>query len=100
MIKTWSDQAWEDYLYWQKECSKTLKKINKLIKDIDRNGYEGIGDPEPLKGDLAGWWSRRINRFDRIVYRINGGAIEIAQCRSHYGSKDSAINWSPDKNVS
>jgi len=85
MIKIWGDEAWEDYLYWQQQDRKTLKRINSLVKDIDRNGYAGIGKPEPLKGNLAGWWSRRIDETNRLVYRIRNGSIEIIQCRSHYG---------------
>ena len=84
MIKVWSDHAWEDYLYWQNQDKKILKRINQLIKDIDRNGYEGIGKPEPLKYELQGFWSRRIDDEHRLVYRINEGRIEIASCRSHY----------------
>ncbi|WP_010632903.1 Txe/YoeB family addiction module toxin [Sporolactobacillus vineae] len=59
MNKIWQEEAWDDYLYWQNQDKKTLKRINRLIKDIDRNGYSGIGKPEPLKGDFSGWWSRR-----------------------------------------
>lgn len=84
MNKLWQDEAWDDYLYWQTQDKKTLKRINQLIKDISRNGYDGIGKPEPLKGDLSGWWSRRIDDTNRLVYRINNGQIEIAQCRTHY----------------
>ena len=85
MDKVWSDKAWDDYLDWQKKDKKTFEKINKLIKDIDRNGEsEGIGKPEPLKGDLSGFWSRRINEKDRLVYRIADGRIEIALCHTHY----------------
>jgi len=85
MDKIWSDKAWDDYLYWQKRDKKTFDKINKLIKDIDRNGEsEGVGKPEPLKGDLSGFWSRRVNEKDRLVYRIKEGRIEIAFCRTHY----------------
>ena len=84
MIKQWDDDAWEDYVYWQTQDRKTLKRINALLKDVDRNGYSGIGKPEPLKGDLAGWWSRRIDEANRIVYRIHEGRIEIIQCGSHY----------------
>jgi len=85
MDKVWSDKAWDDYLDWQKNDKKTFEKINKLIKDIDRNGEsEGIGKPEPLKGDLSGFWSRRINEKDRLVYRIVNGRIEIALCHTHY----------------
>jgi toxin YoeB len=81
--KIWSDISWDDYLYWQKE-KKTLKKINDLIKDIERNPFKGIGKPEPLKNNLSGWWSRRIDDTHRIVYRVENGNLEIAQCREHY----------------
>lgn len=85
MNKIWSDEAWEDYLYWQTQDKKTLKRINMLIKDIDRNGaMNGIGDPEALKGNLQGYFSRRINEKDRLVYRIENDQILIAQCRGHY----------------
>lgn len=87
MIKIWQDDAWEDYLYWQKQDKKTLKRINQILKDIDRNGYEGIGKPEPLSGNLSGFWSRRIDDKNRIVYRIFNDRIEIAQCGSHYRDK-------------
>jgi toxin YoeB len=82
--KIWSDISWDDYLYWQKENKKLLKKINDLIKDIERNPFKGIGKPEPLKNNLSGWWSRRIDETHRIVYRIENGNLEIAQCREHY----------------
>ena len=81
----WTDEAWEDYLYWQSQDSKTLKRVNQLVRDIQRSPYEGIGKPEPLKGDFSGWWSRRIDDTHRIVYRIKDGAVEIIQCRCHYG---------------
>ncbi len=87
MNKIWHDYAWEDYLYWQKQDKKTLKRINELLKDIDRNGYSGIGKPEPLRENLKGWWSRRIDDKNRIVYRISNHQIEIAQCGSHYRDK-------------
>ena len=87
MIKVWDDFAWEDYLYWQSQDKKTLKRINQLLKDIDRNGYTGIGKPEPLKSDMKGYWSRRIDDVNRLVYRIADNRIEILQCRSHYGDK-------------
>jgi toxin YoeB len=86
MIKAWDDEAWDDYLYWQMQDKKTLKRINQLLLDIDRNGYFGIGKPEPLKGDMQGYWSRRIDDTNRLVYRIIDGKIEILQCRSHYHS--------------
>jgi toxin YoeB len=83
-----SDDAWEDYLYWQSQDKKTLKRINTLLRDIARNGNDGIGRPEPLREDLSGYWSRRINDKNRLVYRIlDSGIIEIHTCRSHYGDK-------------
>lgn len=85
MNKLWQDEAWSDYLYWQAQDRKTLKRINMLLQDISRCAHEGIGKPEPLKGDLSGWWSRRIDETNRLVYRIHNGNIEIAQCRTHYG---------------
>lgn len=83
MKKTWTDEAWEDYLNLQND-KKLLKKANALLKDIERGGYEGIGKPEPLKGNLAGYWSRRIDDYNRIVYRIVDGVVEIVQCGTHY----------------
>lgn len=87
MIKAWDDFAWEDYLYWQAKDKKTLKRINLLLQDIERNGYSGIGKPEPLKGNLQGYWSRRIDECNRLVYRISDNRIEILQCRTHYGDR-------------
>ena len=78
-------EAWEDYVYWQGQDKKTLKKINQLLQDICRNEYEGIGKPEPLAGNLSGWWSRRIDEAHRIVYRIENDTAIVLQCRSHYG---------------
>ena len=83
MRKNWSEKAWEDYLSLQSD-KRLLRKANELLKDIDRNGYAGLGKPEPLKGDLSGYWSRRIDDYNRIVYKIEGDAIYIAQCGSHY----------------
>ena len=80
----WDEAAWTDYLYWQTQDKKTLKKINNLLKDIDRNGYIGIGNPEPLRGDKSGFWSRRIDEYNRIVYRIRDNVIEIASYKDHY----------------
>lgn len=76
--------GWEDYLYWQKTDKKTLQKINNLIKEITRHPLEGSGKPELLKHNLHGWWSRRINLEDRLVYKIDNEAIYILQCRYHY----------------
>ncbi|MCR5662278.1 MAG: Txe/YoeB family addiction module toxin [bacterium] len=84
----WSDDAWADYLYWQSQDKKTLKRINLLVKDIERNGVlHGIGDPEALKGNLQGEYSRRINDKDRLVYHLESNRIYIAQCRGHYNDK-------------
>ena len=80
---TFTLYAWEDYLYWQTQDKKTLKRINALLKDIDRNGNKGIGKPEPLK-DCEGYWSRRIDDVNRLVYRISDKEIEIIQCKGHY----------------
>ena len=83
--KIWSDDAWRDYLYWQGQDKKTLKRINDLIKDIERNGcLEGIGGPEALKGNLQGEFSRKINKKDRLVYHMEDGRIYIAHYRGHY----------------
>jgi len=83
-----SEQAWDDYLWWQAHDAKTLERINTLIKETSRNPFQGIGKPEPLRGDLSGWWSRRITQEHRLVYRVTGSgaaqALEIAQCRYHY----------------
>ena len=79
MNKVFSDDSWADYLYWQTQDKKTLKRINSLLQDIERNGHNGIGNPELLKR-LSGYWSRRINEKDRLVYKIVDGAIWIAQC--------------------
>ncbi|ACL20632.1 toxin YoeB [Desulfitobacterium sp. LBE] len=87
MIKVWSDEAWEDYLYWQTQDKKTLNRINRLIQDIDRNGHTGIGKAEPLKHEYHGCWSKRIDETNRLVYRIENGRLEILQCRTHYGDK-------------
>ena len=78
------DQGWEDYLYWQIHDKKILKKINTLLRDINRDPFNGIGSPEPLKHDLAGYWSRRITLEHRLVYRMLDGQIRVIQCRYHY----------------
>jgi len=79
-----SEQAWDDYLYWQKIDKKLLERINTIIKDVSRSPFEGIGKPEPLKNALSGYWSRRINDEHRIVYKITDGSMLIAQLRFHY----------------
>ncbi len=78
------EDAWDDYLYWQTQDKKTLKRLNELIKDIQRNPFEGIGKPEPLKFDFSGFWSRRINDKHRLIYQIKDDQIIITQCRYHY----------------
>jgi len=83
----WHEEGWESYLWWQTQDKKTLKRINALIKDMQRSPYDGIGKPEPLSGNLSGWWSRRIDDSNRIVYKIQEDAIIIADCRSHYGDR-------------
>jgi toxin YoeB len=81
---SFKQDAWDDYVYWQSQDKKTLKRINSLLKDIARHPFEGIGKPEPLRGDLSGWWSRRIDDCNRIVYKVSDENIVVAQCGSHY----------------
>ena len=86
--KIWSDDAWEDYLYWHTQDKKTLKRINTLIKDIERNGVmHGIGKPEALTGNLAGEYSRHIDDKNRLIYHMEDGRLFIVNCRTHYGDK-------------
>ena len=80
----WEERAWGDYLYWQMQDRRTLKRINDLLKDVQRNSYEGIGKPEPLRENLSGCWSRRIDETNRLVYRIEDGSLYILACRGHY----------------
>jgi toxin YoeB len=87
MRKLWQDEAWDEYLYWQTQDKKTLKKINRLLEDISRNGYFCAGKPEPLSGMLSGYWSVRIDDKNRIVFRIWDENLEIMQCGSHYREK-------------
>ncbi len=84
MILSWAEKSWEDYLFWQNTNKKTLKRINVLIKAIKREPFEGIGDPEPLKHNWSGYWSRRIDREHRLVYKVEDKTLYIAQCRYHY----------------
>ena len=85
MKKIWFDEAWSDYLYWQGQDKKTIKRINALIQDIERNGFDkGIEKPEPLKENLNGLWSRRIDEVNRLVYRVEGGILQIVSCKGHY----------------
>ena len=80
----WQENAWEDYLFWQKNDKQKLKRINQLIRDCQRNKFEGIGKPEPLKENLSGFWSRRIDNEHRLVYKIQDNRLHVVQCRYHY----------------
>ncbi len=82
-----SKTAWKDYLYWQTQDRKTLKRINQILRDIERNGHDGIGKPEPLRGNFSGFHSRRIDDANRIVYQLAEDSVEIIQCRGHYDEK-------------
>jgi toxin YoeB len=84
MKKIWFEEAWDDYVYWQTQDKKTLKRINQLLQDICRNGNVGIGKPEPLKGEFSGFWSRRIDEVNRLVYRLQDEKLEILSCKGHY----------------
>ena len=90
MRKIWSDETWEDYLDWQMQDKETLRRINLLIKDAERNPYTGLGKPEPLRGDLSGFWSRRIDEKNRLVYRVSSDFLEIASCKGHYDGEAAA----------
>ncbi|GAD90213.1 putative toxin-antitoxin system toxin component [Vibrio halioticoli NBRC 102217] len=83
-LLSWTDDAWNDYLYWQTQDKKTLKRINKVINDVKRSPFEGIGKPEPLKENLSGFWSRRIDDTNRLVYAVDDQVITIISCRYHY----------------
>ncbi len=88
MKVVFADRAWEDYLHWQDTDRNILERLNVLLEECRRNPFTGTGKPEPLRGDLKGWWSRRITLEDRLVYRMTGAgadqALQIAQCRFHY----------------
>lgn len=84
MKKVFSENAWQDYLYWQTQDRKTLKRINLLIRNIEVTPFEGLGKPEPLRYDYAGYWSRRINPTDRLIYRVDDDTIYLLACRTHY----------------
>ncbi|MBZ2188785.1 Txe/YoeB family addiction module toxin [Alcanivorax sp. JB21] len=83
-LLSWTDEAWADYLYWQGQDRKTLKRINRLIHEVLRTPFEGIGKPEPLRENLSGFWSRRIDDTHRLVYAVDDAAITIISCRYHY----------------
>ena len=84
MMISWAEKVWEDYLYWQQTDKKILKRINTLLQEITRQPYEGIGDPEPLKHNWSGYWSRRVDREHRLVYKVRDKGIVVVQCRYHY----------------
>jgi len=83
-LLAWTDEAWADYVYWQGQDKKTLKRINKLITDTKRSPFEGIGKPEPLKENLSGFWSRRVDESNRLVYAVSDSHITVISCRYHY----------------
>ena len=83
-LLAWTDEAWRDYVYWQGQDKKTLKRINKLISDSNRSPFEGMGKPEPLKENLSGFWSRRIDETNRLVYAVTDSHLTIISCRYHY----------------
>ncbi|MBR9782974.1 MAG: Txe/YoeB family addiction module toxin [Gammaproteobacteria bacterium] len=83
-LLSWTDEAWNSYVYWQTQDKKTLKRINKLISDVKRSLFDGIGKPEPLKENLSGFWSRRIDDTNRLVYTLDDTAITVISCRYHY----------------
>ncbi len=83
-LLAWTDEAWKDYVYWQGQDNKTLKRINKLLSDAKRSPFEGIGKPEPLKENLSGFWSRRIDETNRLVYAVTDANLTIISCRYHY----------------
>ncbi|WP_308623083.1 Txe/YoeB family addiction module toxin [uncultured Enorma sp.] len=84
MRKVWTDEAWDDYLWWQQHDRKMLKRINQLIRDVERDPFNGIGKPEPLRGELSGMWSRRINQEDRLVYEVISEQLIIYSAKDHY----------------
>lgn len=84
MKKLWLDEAWKEYLNWQEQDKRILKKINELIREAERTPFKGTGKPEPLRGDRSGYWSRRITSRDRLVYRVKDGVLEILSCMGHY----------------
>lgn len=84
MVLMWAEHAWDDYLYWHESDKKKVKRINELIQDIKRSPFEGIGDPEPLRHNWSGYWSRRIDKEHRLVYKVDDSGLSVAQCRYHY----------------
>ena len=84
MKRLFTDTGWEDYTFWLENETKTLKKIHRLLEDIDRSPFDGLGKPEPLKFELSGYWSRRINEADRLIYKVEKEIINVIACKSHY----------------
>ena len=84
MTLSFAERAWEEYCEWQRQDARAIRRINALLKDVCRTPFEGVGKPEPLRHELAGWWSRRIDEEHRLVYRVVGDVVEIRQCRHHY----------------
>ena len=99
MKKIWFDEAWEDYVYWQTQDKKTIKRINMLVKDIERRNFDGIGKPEPLKGELSGFWSRRIDEVSRLVYRVSKNTLEILSCADITRINRNAVTYSMDNHL-
>lgn len=87
MIKVWTEEAWDDYLWWQEQDRKTLRRINRLVKEIERDPFDGIGKPEPLRDDLSEAWSRRIDAGNRIVYTVIDDTVTFYSMKDHYGDK-------------
>lgn len=87
MIKAWTDKAWEDYLWWQENDRKTLKRLNRIIAEVERDPFDGIGKPEPLRGRRAGFWSRRIDAGNRLVYSVEGETLYIVSAKDHYDDR-------------
>jgi toxin YoeB len=86
MRQLFTDTGWKDYSFWLENDAKTLKRIHRLLKEIDRSPFDGLGKPEPLRFELQGYWSRRINEVDRLIYRVENETITVIACRGHYGT--------------
>lgn len=84
MIKAWTDDAWSDYLWWQTNDAKTVSRINALLKDAERGPFRGIGKPEPLRHEFKGWWSRRIDSANRLIYKVSDDTLVVLSCKDHY----------------
>lgn len=84
MIKAWTDDAWSDYLWWQANDAKTVSRINAILKDAERDPFRGIGKPEPLRHEFKGWWSRRIDSANRLIYKVADNTLVVLSCKDHY----------------